>query len=112
MRGARTLAGFAEGRPGVPGGMYVNPARSTGRRVRGPFRWPAGPLAEYLQRSEDEVITILQKATGCSLEEAENETWEVHHLGRSVVHHGDRDECHRAATIIRTIGIKVAVEQV
>ena len=60
----------------------------------------------------DEVITILQKATGCSLEEAENETWEVHNLGRSVVHHGDRDECHRAATIIRTIGIKVTVEQV
>jgi len=60
----------------------------------------------------DEVILVLQKATGCSLEEAENETWEVHHLGRSVVHHGDRDECHRAATIIRTIGIKVAVEQV
>src|SRR5207248_3602763 len=60
----------------------------------------------------DEVITILQKATGCSLEEAENETWEVHNLGRSVVHHGGRDECHRAATIIRTIGIKVTVEQV
>src|SRR3954470_12918682 len=52
MRGARTLAGFADGRPGVPGGMYVNPARSTGRRVRRPFRWPAGPLADSLQRSE------------------------------------------------------------
>src|SRR5678815_1019872 len=60
----------------------------------------------------DEVIGVLQEATGCSLEEATNETWEVHHLGRSVVHHGDLDECRRAAAIIRRIGIEVAVEPV
>ena len=59
----------------------------------------------------DEVIGILQKATGCSLEEAEMETWEIDNLGRSVVHHGVQDECDRAAAIIATIGIKVAVEQ-
>jgi ATP-dependent Clp protease adapter protein ClpS len=58
-----------------------------------------------------EVISILQQATGCSLEEAQMETWEVHHLGRSIVHHGDEAECERAAGIIRTIGIRVAVEQ-
>jgi len=60
----------------------------------------------------DQVIAILQKATGCSLEEAQMETWEIDHTGRSVVHHGDRTECERAAAIIQTIGIKVAVEQV
>ena len=60
----------------------------------------------------EEVIGILQEATGCSYEEALNETWEVHHLGRSVVHHGDLEECRRAATIIRKIGIEVAVEPV
>jgi ATP-dependent Clp protease adapter protein ClpS len=60
----------------------------------------------------DEVTAILQKATGCSREEAEMETWEIDHLGRSIVHHGDRAECERAAAIIQTIGIKVAVEQV
>lgn len=59
-----------------------------------------------------EVIEILQKATGCSAEEAWMETWEVHHTGRSVVHHGDRAECERAAGIIATIGIRVAVERV
>jgi ATP-dependent Clp protease adapter protein ClpS len=59
----------------------------------------------------DQVIHILQKATGCSLEEAEMETWEIDHTGRSVVHHGDRAECERAAAIIATIGIKVAVER-
>ena len=77
------------------------------------------PVSEYIVivfdnpiNTWDEVIGILQKATGCSLEEAENETWEVHHQGRSVVHHGDRDECERAAAIIRTIGIDVTVEPV
>ena len=60
----------------------------------------------------DQVIGILQKATGCSLEEATMETWEVHHLGKSVVHHGTRAECDRAAAIIATIGIEVAVDQV
>ncbi len=60
----------------------------------------------------EQVTAILQKATGCSLEEAQMETWEIDHTGRSVVHHGDRAECERAAAIIQTIGIKVAVEQV
>ena len=59
----------------------------------------------------DEVIGILQQATGCSLEEARMETWEVHHLGRSIVHHADRPECERVAAVIRTIGIRVTVEQ-
>lgn len=59
----------------------------------------------------DQVTGILQKATGCTLEEAEMETWEVHHLGRSVVHHGTKEECDRAADIIRTIGIKVSVSE-
>jgi ATP-dependent Clp protease adapter protein ClpS len=59
----------------------------------------------------DQVITILQKATGCSLEEAEMETWEVHHLGKSIVHHADREECERVAGVIRTIGIQVEVEK-
>jgi ATP-dependent Clp protease adapter protein ClpS len=59
-----------------------------------------------------EVIDILQKATGCSLEEAQMETWEIDNTGRSVVHHGDQAECERAAAIIATIGIRVAVEPV
>ena len=58
----------------------------------------------------EQVIDILQKATGCSLAEAQMETWEIDKLGRSVVHHGDRPECERAAAIIATIGIEVKVE--
>jgi len=59
----------------------------------------------------DQVVGILQKATACSLEEANMETWEVHNLGRSIVHHGPRAECDRAAAIIATIGIKVVVDE-
>jgi len=57
----------------------------------------------------DQVVGILQKATGCTQEEAEIETWEVDNLGKSVVHHGGKEECNRAAGIIRTIGIRVEV---
>ena len=59
----------------------------------------------------EQVINILIEATGCSLEEAELETWEVDHLGKSVVHHADKLECERAAAIIRRIGIEVAVDK-
>ena len=59
----------------------------------------------------EEVAGILMRATGCNAKEAEIETWEVDHLGKSVVHHGEEKECERIASIIRTIGIKVEVRQ-
>ena len=57
----------------------------------------------------EEVESILIHATGCSVREAKIETWEVHNLGKSTVHHGAKSECGRAAEIIRSIGIKVEV---
>ncbi len=57
----------------------------------------------------EEVTYVLLAATRCTLAEAEMETWEVHHLGKSVVHHGSEEECTVAAEIIATIGIKVVV---
>src|SRR5579875_1058178 len=59
----------------------------------------------------EEVIHILIAATHCSFEEAAIETWEIHHLGKSVVHHADKEECERVASIIATIGIRVEVKQ-
>jgi ATP-dependent Clp protease adaptor protein ClpS len=59
----------------------------------------------------DEVVDVLMRATGCTRDEAEIETWEVDNLGKSVVHHGESEECERAASVIRTIGIKVEVVQ-
>jgi ATP-dependent Clp protease adapter protein ClpS len=58
-----------------------------------------------------EVIHILQVATGCTVEEAQIEAWEVDNLGKSVVHHGAKEECERSAGIIRQIGIRVEVTQ-
>ena len=59
----------------------------------------------------DEVMMILMLATGCDEEEAAIETWEVHHLGKSVVHHGSREECEAAAEIIAKIDIQVEVRE-
>jgi hypothetical protein len=59
----------------------------------------------------DEVVDILLIATGCTIEEAEIETWEIDRLGKSVVHHGAEQDCRDAAEIIATIGIRVEVTQ-
>lgn len=59
----------------------------------------------------EEVMTILQIATGCSPEEAYMETWEIHHQGLSVVHCADKEECENVAAIIAQIGIKVSVSE-
>lgn len=57
----------------------------------------------------EEVMLILMIATQCSQEEASIETWEIHHLGKSVVHHAGEAECRRVAEVIGTIGIEVTV---
>lgn len=57
----------------------------------------------------EEVITILIIATNCTPDEAWIEAWEVDHLGHSVVHCGDEDDCITVAEIISTIGIRVEV---
>src|SRR5437016_11806023 len=59
----------------------------------------------------EQVEGILIKATGCSQQEAEIETWEVHNLGKSVVHHGSSEECEKVASAIRTIGIRTEVRE-
>jgi ATP-dependent Clp protease adapter protein ClpS len=58
-----------------------------------------------------EVASILMVATGCDAEEASIETWEIHHLGKSIVHRHSQKECERAAQTIATIGIKVIAEK-
>lgn len=59
----------------------------------------------------EEVISILMLATGCPEDEAFIETWEIDHLGKSVVHCAKEDECRKAAEIISTIGIRVEVSK-
>ncbi len=59
----------------------------------------------------NEVVSILCRATSCTEEEANIETWEIDNLGKSVVHHGSQEECQRAANVIRTIGMRVEVTE-
>lgn len=59
----------------------------------------------------DEVMAVLLIATECTPDEAYIETWEVHNLGASVVHHSSEEECRRVAAIIATIGIRVEVSE-
>jgi len=61
--------------------------------------------------SVEEVMMILMLATSCDEEEAAIETWEVHHLGKSVVHHDTEVECQRVADIIARIQIQVEVRE-
>jgi ATP-dependent Clp protease adapter protein ClpS len=61
--------------------------------------------------SVDEVIQVLVLATKCGREEAEMETWEIHNLGRSTVHHGSQPDCETVAAVIGTIGIRVEVRE-
>ncbi len=56
-----------------------------------------------------EVITILMAATGCHFDEAYLETWEIDNLGRSVVHHGEEEDCRSVGRIIAEIGIRVEI---
>lgn len=60
----------------------------------------------------DAVVAILMVATGCSLEEAEMETWEAHHHGRALVHYGTNAECNRVASTIESIGVKTKVVEI
>lgn len=60
--------------------------------------------------SRDEVIMILQKATGCSLEEAEAEVFDAEHKGKSCVHVDTFEACNKAANIIETIDVSTTIE--
>ena len=59
----------------------------------------------------DEVISILMIATHCDFDEAWIETWEIDHLGKSVVHCSDREECETVCEVIAQIGIEVEVSE-
>ncbi len=84
-----------------------------------PFELEEGPsLGRWIvtvynndHNTYEEVITILILATGCDLDEAWTETWEIDNLGRSVVHHGQEEECNEVASVIGRIGIKVEVTE-
>ncbi len=59
----------------------------------------------------DDVETILQKATGCSLEDATAIAMEVHLKGRSICFSGSHEECDRVAGIIASVRLQVETDR-
>jgi ATP-dependent Clp protease adaptor protein ClpS len=58
----------------------------------------------------DQVVFQVQKATGCSLEEAEWITHEAHTQGRAIAYSGTQEECERAANVLREIRLQVETD--
>jgi ATP-dependent Clp protease adapter protein ClpS len=75
----------------------------------------SGPWVVILYNDDhhnfDEVILQLQKATGCSLEEAEAITDEAHSSGRAIAYTGTQEECERVAGILRQIRLQVETDR-
>ncbi|GIV55259.1 MAG: hypothetical protein KatS3mg040_0027 [Candidatus Kapaibacterium sp.] len=58
----------------------------------------------------DEVIVQIVKATGCSIEDAERLTWEVHTNGKAAVYEGALSECLRVSSILEEIALHTSIE--
>lgn len=61
--------------------------------------------------SFDDVIAILQKATGCSYDDGEMIAWRVHTEGRAICFSGTKEECDRVAAIIATVRLQVETDR-
>ena len=59
----------------------------------------------------EQVVTQLQKATGCSEAEGWEIAWQVHNTGKAVVKIGPEAECVRVGNILAAIGLIVTVVQ-
>lgn len=58
----------------------------------------------------DDVIEVLQRATGCTEDVAEFLAFKVHLEGRAIVFRSNRDKCERVASIIGSIGLQVETD--
>ena len=58
-----------------------------------------------------DVVLWLQKATGCSLQAADQITETAHRTGRAIAFSGDKDKCAQVAAYLRGKGLQVEVDQ-
>ncbi|MTI88561.1 MAG: ATP-dependent Clp protease adaptor ClpS [Balneolaceae bacterium] len=58
----------------------------------------------------DEVIEQLMKATGCSLSEAKDLTWQVHNKGKAIVHEGEFEECLKIDGVLKEIQLVTEIK--
>lgn len=59
--------------------------------------------------TQDEVIEILMRSTGCGVSEAITEIWEAEEYGKTPVHFAGRTECEIVAGMISSIGVRTVV---
>lgn len=60
----------------------------------------------------DEVVLQLQKATGCSVEDAERVTLEAHSTGRAIAFEGPVEECCRVQKVLESIRLQATVDRI
>jgi ATP-dependent Clp protease adaptor protein ClpS len=58
----------------------------------------------------EEVINQIIKATQCSLEKAEQLTWEVHDSGKAMVFEGEMSDCLRVSSVLEEIKLHTQIE--
>ena len=58
----------------------------------------------------EDVIEVLQRATGCTEDVAEFLAYKVHLDGRAIVFRSNRDKCERVASIIGAVGLQVETD--
>lgn len=58
----------------------------------------------------DDVIGILQKAIGCSVEKGFQIALEVHTKGRAICYSGSKEDCDRVASVIASIRLQVETD--
>jgi ATP-dependent Clp protease adapter protein ClpS len=83
-----------------------SPDTLTGTRVQTPRRVI---LFNDNVHTFDEVIVQVQKATGCSLEQAESITMEAHTRGQAVAFEGPLERCEHVAAVLGQIRLRTAI---
>lgn len=58
----------------------------------------------------DEVIEQIIKATGCSYNQAESLTFEVHNMGKAAVFEGEFKDCLRVSSVLEEISLHTQIE--
>jgi ATP-dependent Clp protease adaptor protein ClpS len=58
----------------------------------------------------EEVIFQILRAVHCSMEKAEQLTWEVHNSGKATVYEGPLTECLHVSAILEEIALKTEVQ--
>jgi ATP-dependent Clp protease adapter protein ClpS len=93
--------------------IQLLPERQTEERIDDPYG-ESGPWVVVLYNDDwhpfDQVVRQVEKATGCSETRAYHITAEAHTRGRAIAMTASKEECERAAAILREIRLQVETD--